>query len=68
MVVTRMVVRGTHTGDFRGIAPSGRQVAVDAVNISRLVEGRVVEEWVNFDAMGLLRQLGALPLPAPAEV
>ncbi len=63
-VFTRMTVRGTHQGDFQGIAPTGRRVAVSAMNGSRVVDGRIVETYGLFDALGLLQQLGAIPAPA----
>lgn len=63
-VVTRMTARGTHQGDFQGLAPTGRRAAVDAVNVSRVADGRVVESYALFDALGLLQQLGAIPAPA----
>ena len=52
-------LRGTHRGDFLGIAPTGRDIDVDFIHIFRLAEGRIVERWGVADTTTLLRQLGA---------
>jgi steroid delta-isomerase-like uncharacterized protein len=61
-VVTRWTMRGTHNGEFRGIAPTGEQITVTGIGIFRFSdEGKVVESWDNFDQLGMMRQLGAIP-------
>ena len=62
-VVHRFTLRGTHTGAFMGIPPTGQMVTVPGIAIDRLAGGKVVESWVSFDALNLLRQLGAAPTP-----
>jgi steroid delta-isomerase-like uncharacterized protein len=62
-VATRITVRGTHRGELQGIPPTGKAVAVAAINIHRLAGGEVVEQWVNSDGLGLMQQLGVLPPP-----
>lgn len=59
-VVTRWTVRGTHQGPLMGIAPTNKEVVVTGIWIDRIVAGRIVEEWAQWDAPGLLRQLGAV--------
>ncbi len=63
----RMAVRwaatGTHTGDFRGIAPTGKQINIAGVAIYRVAEGKIVERWSQPDTLGLLQQIGAIPTP-----
>ena len=60
-VVMRLTVTGTHTGgDYMGIAPTGRQFKMSAIIISRLVNGKIVEQWENADLLGQLQQLGAI--------
>ena len=54
--------RGTQRGDWAGVAASGRQVEWTAVIIGRFVDGRLAEDWVQYDRLGLYRQLGAIPL------
>ncbi len=60
-VVTRWTAHGTHTGAFRGIPPTGKQAMVTGISISRVADGKFVESWTSFDALGLLQQLGAVP-------
>ena len=60
-VVTRWTARGTHKGKFQGIAPTGRQVSVTGMTISRYVDGKIAESWVELDTLSLMRQLGADP-------
>jgi len=64
-VVTRWTASGTHQGDLMGIPPTGKSVSVTGMLISRIESGKFVEEWVNWDTLGLLRQVGAVPEPAP---
>jgi predicted ester cyclase len=59
-VVVRGVVRGTHKGVFRGIAPTGLPVQWTAIHILRVREGKFTERWVEVDMLGLLQQLGAV--------
>lgn len=60
-VVTRSTWRGTHQGAFLGIAPTGKQVSVTSIDISRVVAGKFVEHWQATDNLGLLQQLGVIP-------
>ncbi|HEX2156502.1 MAG TPA: ester cyclase [Actinomycetes bacterium] len=66
-VVTRWTARGTHTGDFQGMVPTGRSFTLTGITIERVVDGKIAEVWVNRDDLGLLSQLGALPAPASAS-
>jgi predicted ester cyclase len=65
-VATRWTGRGTQTGEIAGIAPTGKQVTVTGLTISRLEGGKIVEEWTVWDTLGMLVQLGAVPEPARA--
>ncbi len=60
-VVTRWTGRGTQTGEFMEMPPSGKKVAVPGVQIDRFSGGKIVEEWTLFDQLGMLQQLGAVP-------
>ena len=60
-VVTRWLARGTHTGTFQGMPPTGKQVQMGGIDIDRFADGKVVECWPNADELGMLQQLGALP-------
>ena len=59
----RVNVRGTHQGEFMGVAPSGNQVTFGVQNIYRFRDGKVVERWTNPDLFGLMVQIGAIPAP-----
>ena len=63
-VVTRWTGRGTQTGEFMEMPPTGKTVAVPGVQIDRFSGGRIVESWTYFDQLGMLQQLGAIPAPA----
>ena len=56
-------MRGTHQGEFRGIAPTGKRVTVTGIGIFWFSDGKVVESWDNFDQLGMMRQLGVIPVP-----
>ena len=60
-VAVRIVLQGTHTGPGLGVAPTGRKVSIQGIIIVRIVDGQIVEGWNNYDQLGLLRQVGALP-------
>lgn len=60
-VMARWSCRGTHKGDLSGIAPTGKQVNISGVSIARFTNGKMVEGWVNWDALGLMQQLGVVP-------
>lgn len=60
-VATRVTFRGTHLGEYRGIAPTGRPVAYQGIAVDRIAGGKVVEGWHQADNLGLLRQLGVTP-------
>jgi steroid delta-isomerase-like uncharacterized protein len=60
-VMARWTCRGTHKGELRGIAPTGKQINISGISIGRFDGGKVVEGWVNWDALGLMQQLGAVP-------
>jgi steroid delta-isomerase-like uncharacterized protein len=66
-VVTRWRMRGTHEGEFRGIAPTGNELDITGMGIFRFSDGKVVESWDNFDQLGMMRQLGAIPAPEQSE-
>jgi len=61
LLVTRWRARGTHQGPLMGIPPTGKPAMVTGISITRWASGKVVEGWTNFDALGLLQQLGAVP-------
>lgn len=60
-VVDRIIVRGTHTGDFMGIPPSGKRWEMQEIHIARIVDGKIAERWTMVDMSGLMQQLGGMP-------
>jgi steroid delta-isomerase-like uncharacterized protein len=64
VVITRVTVRGTHTGPWYGLAPTGRTAEFPAIGIDRLRDGRIVERTAMFDLAGAMRQLGCTTIPA----
>ena len=61
LVATRWTATGTHDSEFMGLEPTGRQATIGGMTIQRFKDGRIVEGWTEQDALGLFRQLGALP-------
>lgn len=60
-VAVRQTWRGTHTGNFLGIPPTGKQVVFTSTEFYRVAGGKLAEEWVELDMLGLLQQFGAIP-------
>ncbi len=63
-VTMQTTMRGTHTGTWLGIPPTGRTVDIQMISIHRFANDKIVEDWVLVESMGLFQQLGLLP-PAP---
>jgi steroid delta-isomerase-like uncharacterized protein len=58
IVVERFTASGTHQGDLMGVAPTGKTVSMQGINIFRVRDGRIVEWWSRLDELALFRQLG----------
>ncbi len=67
MVVTRWTARGTHQGEFMGIAASGNSIEVSGMSMDRISGGKIAEDWVNWDALEMLQQIGAIPQSGPTQ-
>jgi steroid delta-isomerase-like uncharacterized protein len=61
-VVTHWTAKGTHKGEFKGIRPTGKQFSVRAIDIDRIINGKVIECWTNMDELSLLQQLGVIAM------
>jgi steroid delta-isomerase-like uncharacterized protein len=61
-VVVRYRFRGTHLGAFQGAPPTGKQITYTGVLIYRIANGKIAEQWTEFDFLGVLRQLGMLSM------
>jgi len=65
-VVSRWSGTGTHQGELMGMPATGKQATVTGITIDRIADGRIAESWDNWDTLGLMQQLGAIPAPAMA--
>lgn len=61
MVVNRVTWHAVHTGTFAGVPATGRTVEIRGINMFRVRDGRVVEQWAQPDFLGLMQQIGAIP-------
>lgn len=66
MVVTRLTNRGTHRGELLGLPATGKAFTIQGINLVRVAGGRIAEEWVIFDMLGMLQQLGVVPTAGSA--
>ena len=61
-VVSRYTIRGTHQGETEEFGPpTGRQVELKGITISRIEGGKIVEEWQAYDNLSVMHQLGLAP-------
>jgi len=60
-VVIRFTTHGTQQGPLGGIPPMGKQVAIQTIEITRIADGKIVEDWGLDDRLGMLQQLGLVP-------
>jgi steroid delta-isomerase-like uncharacterized protein len=57
----RWIFQGKHSGEFMGIPATGKDLALTGISIIRIRDGKIVEGWDGYDALGMLRQLGVAP-------
>jgi len=62
-VALRVTAAGTNKGAFRGIPPTNKKVTVEMIQVDRIVGGKFVEGWSRYDTLGLMQQLGLIPMP-----
>jgi steroid delta-isomerase-like uncharacterized protein len=62
-VATRTTMRATHSGDYQGHPATGRRIEMSGISIERIEDGKIVERWLKYDLMELMRQLGVVPPP-----
>lgn len=68
MTAQRVWFRGTHTGSFQGLPPTGREVSFGGIEINRMAGGKVAEHWFYLDQVTMLQQLGLAVIPGPRLV
>ena len=65
MVAILYTGRGTNTGPFQGMPPTGRKLEISGMTLYRFSNGRIAEEWATYNMLEILRQLGLLPEEPP---
>jgi steroid delta-isomerase-like uncharacterized protein len=68
LVTVRYTARGTHTGEYKGLEPTGHQAEWTGISIYRVADGEIAEIWVEEDRLGLLEQLELVDRPAHAHL
>ena len=66
-VMARWTCHGTHKGELNGIAPTGKPFTISGVTSARLLNGKLAEGYVNWDALGMMQQIGVVPQLAKAK-
>ncbi len=59
-VAVRFHARGTHRGEFQGIAPTGKPVETTGIDIIHIANGQITEAWTEIDSLSFYRQLGVV--------
>jgi steroid delta-isomerase-like uncharacterized protein len=67
LVTTYKTYHGTHKGPFLGVAPTGRKIHFETVDVMRVHNGKITEHWGVANLFSLMQQLGALPTATQAE-
>lgn len=62
-VAMRVTLRGTHDGEFMGVAATGKRFEIDNMVFTRIEDGKIAERWVLPDMLGLFTQLGVVDAP-----
>jgi len=62
-VATRLGISATHKGELLGIPPTENRLSFTAMEIYRLKDGKIEEQWVNVDTLGMMQQIGTIPVP-----
>jgi steroid delta-isomerase-like uncharacterized protein len=65
-VITRWTATGTNDGELMGMPATGKPVTITGITIDRFEDGKVVEGWTNWDTLGMMQQLGVIPVAAHA--
>ena len=60
-LVVSWMISGTHKGEYEGIPPTDKKISVDGITINYLANGKILDSYVSWDALGLMRQLGHAP-------
>lgn len=66
-VILHMKWTGTHQGEFMGVAPTGKSISINVIDIIAIDDGRFTEHWGVMDRMTMMQQLGVIPAPVESE-
>lgn len=66
-VAARFTMSGTHQGEFFGIPPTGKRMEITGIDVVRFENGKMVEHWGNQDDLGMMQQLGVIPMPGGGQ-
>lgn len=66
-VLTRITFQGTNKGELQGIPASGKKIKITFMALQHIVNGKIVEEWDEYDSLGMMQQIGAIPEFETAE-
>lgn len=64
-VVLRWKLQMTHSGQFLQYSPTNKQVNISGITILRVANGKIAAGWDKWDQLGLLEQIGAVPVQVP---
>ena len=59
-VASQITMRGTHTREWMGVSPTGKQISIEMIVIHRIEAQKIVEDWVLVDSLGFFQQLGVV--------
>jgi predicted ester cyclase len=62
-IVTQWQAVGNHHGEYAGIEPTGNEITISGISIFTCRNGKIVEQVVEYDVVGMLRQMGATTIP-----
>jgi steroid delta-isomerase-like uncharacterized protein len=62
-VVACWTISGTHKGDYMGVPATNKRVSVDGVTIHHIANGKIMDSYSNWDALGMMQQLGVVSAP-----
>ena len=60
-LVVAWTISGTHKGEFMGVPATNKKVSMDGITINHIVNGKIMDSYISYDALGMLQQLGAVP-------
>lgn len=61
-VAVAWTISGTHKGEFMGIPPTNKRISVDGITINHIADGKIMDSYISYDALGVFQQLGAPPM------